>query len=98
MNDHLSAPAGSVAENPQERVGARLARAMELRQFGKQNQAATELEAALSEARATPYEIEFETRIQLAMLLTDVYQSTNENQKAVEMLGAESAFAEKISQ
>ncbi len=52
----------------------------------------------LAEARTTPYEIEFQTRIQLAMSLADIYQSAGQIQKAGRMLLEESAFAEKISQ
>lgn len=83
---------------PQERVSSRLLRASELQHTGKLNDATTELTQALNEARTTPYEIEFQTRVQLAMTLADLYQSTDEFEKACEMLAGEVAFAEKISQ
>ena len=83
---------------PQERVAALMGEAFELRQSGNLDKATAQLERALAEARATPYEIEFQTRIQLAMSLADVYQSDGQIQKACGMLVEESAFAEKISQ
>src|SRR6266496_1094011 len=83
---------------PQERVAALIGRASELSQSGKLDEATARLEQALVEARTTPYEIEFQTRIQLAMSLADVYQSVGHIQKACGMLVEESAFAEKISQ
>jgi len=96
MNVELEVSAESV--RPQDRVAAFLGRALELRQSGKLDEATAQLEQALAEARTTPYEIEFQTRIQLAMSLADVYQSAGQIQKACEMLVEESAFAEKISQ
>jgi thiol-disulfide isomerase/thioredoxin len=84
--------------SPQERVAALLGRAFALRQSGNMDEATAQLEQALAEARATPYEIEFQTRIQLAMTLADVYQSLGQIQKACAMLVDEAAFAEKISQ
>ena len=83
---------------PQERVTALMGRAFELQQTGSLIQAATTLEEALSEARKTPYDIEFQTRIQLAMSLADVFQRISEVQKACAMLIEETAFAERISQ
>jgi thiol-disulfide isomerase/thioredoxin len=100
MNVDPEGSAESVAESvrPQERVATLLGRAFELRQSGNLDEAIAQLEQALAEARATPYEIEFQTRIQLAMTLADVYQLAGQIQKACEMLVAESGFAEKISQ
>lgn len=98
MNVEPSLAAESAAVTPQERVSARLFQASELRHAGKSDEATAELTKALTDARETPYEIEFQTRIQLAMALADVYQSTGENQKACEMLAQELAFAEKIRQ
>jgi thiol-disulfide isomerase/thioredoxin len=83
---------------PQERVATLMGHAFELRQSGNLDKATAQLEQALAEARATPYEIEFQTRIQLGMSLADVYQSAGQIQKACGMLVEESAFAEKISQ
>lgn len=98
MNVEPVVSAESAAVTPQERVSARLFQASELRHAGKSDEATAELARALADARETPYEIEFQTRIQLAMALADVYQSTGENQKACEMLAQELAFAEKITQ
>lgn len=83
---------------PQILVTELMGRAFELRQTGKLNQAVESLEQALAEARKTPFEIEFQTRIQLAMTLADAYQSVSEIEKAREMMSAEAAFAQKISQ
>ncbi len=83
---------------PQERVAELMGRAFESSQSGNLDEATARLEQALAEARATPYEIEFQTRIQLAMSLADVYQSVGQIQRACGMLMEESAFAEKISQ
>jgi thiol-disulfide isomerase/thioredoxin len=98
MNLETTTPAQSTENTPQARVAAHLGHASQLSQRGKVSEAATELEDALAEARAVPYEIQFETRVQLAMTLADVYSSLGEISKASEMLREESAFAEKISQ
>jgi len=86
------------SDRPQERVTALMGRAFELSQSGDLDEATAQLEHALSEAMATPYEIEFQTRIQLAMSLANLYQSAGQIQKACGMLAEEAAFAEKISQ
>lgn len=96
VEPEVSVESGTVT--PQERVSSRILQASELRLAGKPDEATAELAKALADARETPYEIEFQTRIQLAMTLADVYQSTGENQKASEMLAQELAFAEKINQ
>ena len=88
----------SVAITPQDSVAAGLDRALELQRTGKLSDAAIELEKALATARATPYEIEFQTRIRLGMLLSDVYLSLDQSHNARDMLATEVAFAEKISQ
>src|SRR5882724_472532 len=84
--------------NPQGRLWQRLESASALSEKGDKAEAAAELESALAEARQVPYEIEFQSRIQLAMTLADLYYSLDEIPKAREMLTEESAFAEKISQ
>ncbi len=96
MNAELEVSDESV--RPQERVAALMSRGYELRQSGNLADAMAELEGALAQARATPYEVEFQTRIQLTMTLADVYQASNQIQKACSMLAEESTFAEKISQ
>ncbi len=96
----MNVDAGSSVEpvKPQVLVNELMGRAFEFRQTGEPNQAVESLEQALAEARKTPFEIEFQTRIQLAMTLADAYQSIGEIEKAREMLIAEAAFAQKISQ
>lgn len=98
MNLEPGVSTESAAVTPQERASARLSQASEFQHAGKSTEATAELVGALAEVRETPYEIEFQTRLQLAMTLADVYQSTGEYQKASEMLAQELAFAEKITQ
>ncbi len=88
----------SVAAVPQARVAAGLNRASELQHAGRFDEALAELETALATARATPYEIEFQTRIRLGMTLSDVYLELDRIQDARALLGDEAAFAERISQ
>src|SRR5258706_16254873 len=88
----------SVMSTPQASVAAGLDQAAEFQRRGKLIDAAAKLEKALATARATPYEIEFQTRIRLGMTLSDVYLALHKNQEARDMLAAEVAFAEKISQ
>ena len=83
---------------PQVHVAASLDSAAGLQRAGKLSEAATELESALARARATPYEIEFQTRIRLGMTLADVYLSLDQIQSATDMLADEVAFAKKISE
>jgi thiol-disulfide isomerase/thioredoxin len=83
---------------PQVHVAAGLDLAAGLQRVGKLSEAAAELEKALATARATPYEIEFQTRIRLAMTLSDVYLSLDQIQKARGLLADEVAFAKKISE
>lgn len=96
----MNGEAGLSAEavRPQDRVTALMGRAFQLRQTAELSGAVSSLEEALAEARKTPYDIEFQTRIQLAMNLADAYHSVDEVAKACEMLTAETAFAERISQ
>ena len=83
---------------PQVHVAAGLDLAAGLQRAGKLSEAASELERVLARARATPYEIEFLTRIRLGMTLADVYLSLDQIQKASDMLADEVAFAKKISE
>ncbi|MDT5059748.1 MAG: hypothetical protein QOH63_207 [Acidobacteriota bacterium] len=85
-------------DRPQASVAARVGRAAELEQSGKPSEARAELEAALAEARATPYEIEFRTRIQLAMMLADSNLDAGDLNRARSLMAEESAFAERIAQ
>ena len=94
----MTSETGTSQTTPQARVCQRLGHATELSQTGKRAEAVTELETALLEARNTPYEIEFQTRIQLIMTLADIYCEFGDFAKARDMLTEEAAFAEKISQ
>jgi thiol-disulfide isomerase/thioredoxin len=83
---------------PQAAVAESLDIAAGLQRLGQLSEAANELEKALATARATPYEIEFQTRIRLGMTLSDVYLSLDRIQNARDMLAGEVAFAKKISE
>ena len=98
MSSESGVSTESVATAPQARVAAGLNQASELQHAGKLSQAATELETALALAQATPYEIEFQTRIRLGLTLSDIYLSLDRRQDARALLADESTFAEKISQ
>jgi len=87
-----------VPNTPQASVETGLDQASELQSVGKLREAAAELEKALATARATPYEIEFQTRIRLGMMLSDVYLSLDQIQNARGLLAVEAAFAERVSQ
>ncbi|MGB7923658.1 MAG: TlpA disulfide reductase family protein [Pyrinomonadaceae bacterium] len=92
----------TVAEKPQGRVAARLARAYELQRSSssgaERGAAVVEMEAALALARATPYEIEFRTRVELALALAEAYLVAGEMEKARGMIDEEAVFVEKIFQ
>jgi thiol-disulfide isomerase/thioredoxin len=92
---------GAVADlpsKPQERVAAHLAGAFEQRRRGELQGATARLETALADARLTPYEIEFRTRVEVAITLAETYLAAGEVEKARSMLGEEAAFAERIFQ
>ena len=92
-------PESTVADiTPQEIVSGSLDRAAEFQSLGKLDAAALELEKAGQAARATPYEIEFLTRIRLGMMLADVYLALGRLEDARSFLSEETAFAERISQ
>jgi thiol-disulfide isomerase/thioredoxin len=92
-------PESTVADiAPQAFVSAGLDRAAQFQSQGKLEAAAAELENTAQAARATPYEIEFLTRIRLGMMLADVYLALNRLEDARSFLSAETAFAERISQ
>jgi len=96
MSVETVTPAESI--KPQDRVTGLMGNAFAARQAGKLTDAAEHLELALVEARKTPYDMEFQTRIQLGMSLADVYVELGEIEKASEMLVSELAFAERVSQ
>lgn len=86
--------------SPQSRAAAHLARSRELQRGGSGDirAALLELEEAMTAARATPYEIEFQTRVELALALGALYVQTDEMEKARRLLDEEAAFTEKIFQ
>src|SRR2546423_11128 len=94
----MSTESASITVKPQALVSDVLDRAFQLQSFGKLEEAATELEKGLEAARATPYEIEFATRIRLGMTLADLYLSLNRLEDARAFLAEEVEFAERISQ
>lgn len=98
MNVESTVSDAAATPSPQTKVATRLDRAAELHRAGKSREAVNELESALTTARATPYEIEFQTRIRLGMTLADAYLSLDQIQDARILLADEVAFAEKISQ
>jgi thiol-disulfide isomerase/thioredoxin len=92
-------PESTIVEvKPQAFVSAGLDRAAQLQSLGQLENAAAELEKSVQAARATPYEIEFLTRIRLGMQLADVYLALNRTNEARAFLAEETAFAERISQ
>jgi thiol-disulfide isomerase/thioredoxin len=99
MDSATETSVDTASEKPQARVAAHLSRAYELQREGQDfNAAATEMEMALSEARATPYEIEFRTRVELALALADAYLAVDQLEEARRMIDEEAAFTEKIFQ
>jgi thiol-disulfide isomerase/thioredoxin len=92
-------PELTVAEvTPQAIVATTLDRAAQFQSEGNLENAAAELEKAVQQARSTPYDIEFMTRIRLGMTLADVYVALNRLEEARAFLTEETAFAERISQ
>lgn len=98
MSVESSTAAEPAAGTPQERVSTRLFEGSKLRLAGKLNEASAELLQGLTYAKETPFEIEFQTRIQLAMTFADVCQASGEIEKARDVLAEEVAFADKVSQ
>lgn len=90
--------APDAAQRPQERVAAHLAAAFAQRRGGETGAAAASLETALSEARSAPYEIEFRTRVEVAITLAEIYLALEETEKARSLLKEEADFAERIFQ
>ncbi|HEY0544146.1 MAG TPA: TlpA disulfide reductase family protein [Pyrinomonadaceae bacterium] len=95
----ISAEAAADA-SPQTRVAAHLTRARELQRGGEGDlrAAVSELEEAMRAARETPYQIEFQTRVELALALGELYVSIDEMEKARRLLREEAEFTEKIFQ
>src|SRR5262245_17586165 len=92
-------PESTVAElTSQAMVSVGLDRASELLSKAVLDESAGELAKTAQAARATPYEIEFLTRIRLGMTLADVYLGLNRLEDARVFLAEETAFAQRISQ
>jgi thiol-disulfide isomerase/thioredoxin len=89
-----------MTEKPQARVAAHLARAYELQRdgVGGARSAVMEMERALKLARASAYEIEFRTRVELALALAEAYVAAGQMEEARRMIDEEAAFTEKIFQ
>ncbi|MDQ3820130.1 MAG: TlpA family protein disulfide reductase [Acidobacteriota bacterium] len=98
MSTEVGLKTESTERTPQERVNMLLEEAGKLRFEGQMDAATKELESAMDQARATPYEIEFQTRIRLVMTLSDLYLDRGEIDRALALLAEESAFTERISQ
>lgn len=94
----MSAESGVAELTPQAFVLSGIDNANQLQSVGKLEEAAAALERGAQAARATPYEIEFLTRIRLGMTLADVYLGLNRTDDARSFLAEEAAFAERISQ
>ena len=94
----MSSESTVAEQTPQELVSAGINRAEQLQSLGKLEEAARELETSAQAVRATPYEIEFITRIRLGMTLADLYLALNRMEEARGFLAEEAAFAERISQ
>ncbi len=88
----------STLPTAQERVSRGILRASELRHTGKEHEAIDELVKTLTQAREAAYEVEFQTRVQLAMTLADFYQAAGDIKKAQDMLAGELAFTERVAQ
>ncbi|MBV9957779.1 MAG: TlpA family protein disulfide reductase [Acidobacteria bacterium] len=88
------------ASSPQSRVASHLQRARELQRGGAGDfdAATAELETAMEAARATPYRIEFQTRVELALALGELYVHAGEMEKARRLLKEEADFTERIFQ
>jgi thiol-disulfide isomerase/thioredoxin len=95
-----SEPDNQAVSSPQTNVAKLVANARALMRLGEEESlvALSTLEDAMSEARATPYEVEFQTRVDLAITLGDLYVSRDDLDKARRMLAEEAEFAEKIFQ
>jgi thiol-disulfide isomerase/thioredoxin len=85
-------------EKPQTKIEALLARAHELDQEDDAQAAIEILETALAQVRETPYQVDFQTQINLAIELAEAYLEVDEIEKARLVLDERAAFAEKIFQ
>lgn len=84
------------ASTEQKSASGALAAAARLRCEGRLNEAAALVEAALGQARATPLGVPFRDRVQLGLVLADLYLATDQAERARSLLVTEAAFAEHI--
>jgi len=80
-----------VSPSPQTTVATALDRAAQLNRAGKLGRRGR-VGSALAAARATPYEIEFQTRVRLGMALSATYVSLEQLEDARALLADEVAF------
>ncbi len=88
--------AETVGAKVQERVNEGLNRAYAFARDGEARGAIQELENALQAARSSAYEVEFATRVHVALTLADLYLSVDELERARELLSEEAQFADKV--
>lgn len=88
----------TATESLQAKVEDRLQRARALLAKDDLQEAASELEAALAEARENPYKVEFRTHVELGLTLAEIYLEGDRVEQARRMLDERAAFAEKIFQ
>ena len=84
------------ASKEQKSAPGALAAAARLRRDGRLNEAAALVEAALGQARATPLGVPFRDRVQLGLVLADLYLAIDQADRARSLLVTEAAFAEHI--
>ena len=84
------------ASTEQKSVPGALAAAARLRGEGRLNEAAALVETALGQARAAPLGVPFRDRVQLGLVLADLYLATDRAERAHSLLVTEAAFAEQI--
>lgn len=80
------------------KVPAAVADEARLRYGGRLDEALARLEAALATARATPFDVPFQDRIQLGLRLADLYLAADQTERARFLLEAEVQYAEQIFQ
>jgi thiol-disulfide isomerase/thioredoxin len=98
MDSVVESSAKAEAVSLQSCVEESLRRARALLSEDKPEDAATELEKALAEARENPYKVEFRTHIELGLTLGEIYLGADDIERARAVLDERAAFAEKIFQ
>lgn len=98
MDTVAKSGAEPLAESLQAKVEDRLQRARSLLAEDALENAASELEEALMEARENPYKVEFRTHIEIGLTLGEIYLESDDVENARRVLDERAAFAEKIFQ